>query len=226
MQRLLSKWFTLTGMNHSFELTHQMDRTFNAPVEKIVTSVDDVRGRFPAISKSKFRFTLIEGFSKWKPENSVIELCFFKAIHLPGGSFIYWAHVTSLTCKANVQPTNTTSHTWITRRRVHLNRNSVAKSPWWQRVANLWTSDTDLLWFAAIHSLQDLAIFMAPHGQTTNWTFCENSMLVTFRMVHREKFHSCSSSHFFNSTISRQSTLQLHSLWNIFQQNKYDVDVI
>ena len=113
MQRLLSKWFTLTGMNHSFELTHQMDWTFNAPVEKIVTSVDDVRERFPAISKSKFRFTLIEGFSKWNPENSVIELCFFKAIHLPGGSFIYWAHVTSLTCKANAQPTNTTSHTWI-----------------------------------------------------------------------------------------------------------------
>ena len=36
----------------------------------------------------------------------------FLSCYLLGGSFIYWAHVTSLTCKANVQSTKT-SHTWI-----------------------------------------------------------------------------------------------------------------
>ena len=160
MQRLLSKWFTLTGMNHSFELTHQMDRTFNAPVEKMVTSVDDVRGRFPAISKSKFRFTLIEGFSKWNPENSVIELCFFKAIHLPGGSFIYWAHVTSLTCKANAPSTiHLTDElilcTQITRRKADINGVLERKVFAGKEFLNLWPSNPDLLTFAALPSLQD-----------------------------------------------------------------------
>ena len=37
---------------------------------------------------------------------------FFKGCHHTSGSFIYSAHVTSLTCKANVQSINT-SHTWI-----------------------------------------------------------------------------------------------------------------
>ena len=32
--------------------------------------------------------------------------------HHSGGSFIYWAHVASLTCEANVQSTNS-SHSWI-----------------------------------------------------------------------------------------------------------------
>ena len=53
----------------------------------------------------------------------------------------------------------------ITRGRVHFNRDSTAKSPCWHRVLNLWPSNPDLLWFAAVPSLQDLAIFMAPHGR-------------------------------------------------------------
>ena len=36
----------------------------------------------------------------------------FLVCHRPGGSFIYWAEVTSHTCKANVHSTNT-SLTWI-----------------------------------------------------------------------------------------------------------------
>ena len=36
----------------------------------------------------------------------------FLCCHHPGGSFIYWAHATSLTCKAKVLSTNT-SHTFI-----------------------------------------------------------------------------------------------------------------
>ena len=36
----------------------------------------------------------------------------FKGCHHPGGSFIYWAHVTSLTCKVTV-PSINTSHSWI-----------------------------------------------------------------------------------------------------------------
>ena len=36
----------------------------------------------------------------------------FLSCHHPGWSFIYWAHVTPLTCKANVRPINTT-HTQI-----------------------------------------------------------------------------------------------------------------
>ena len=39
------------------------------------------------------------------------------------------------------------------------------KSPCWHRVSNLQTSDPDLLCLAAVPSLQDSAIFMAPHSQ-------------------------------------------------------------
>ena len=39
------------------------------------------------------------------------------------------------------------------------------KSHCWLQVLNLQPSDPDLLRFAAIPSLQDLAIFMDPHGQ-------------------------------------------------------------
>jgi hypothetical protein len=53
----------------------------------------------------------------------------------------------------------------ITRGRVHFNGDSTAKSPCWHRVSSLWPSDPDLLRFAAVPSLQDLAIFMAPHGR-------------------------------------------------------------
>ena len=52
----------------------------------------------------------------------------------------------------------------ITRGKVHFNRDSTVKSPCWHQVLSLWPSDPDLLWYAAIPSLQDLAIFMAPHG--------------------------------------------------------------
>ena len=38
--------------------------------------------------------------------------CFFKGYHQPGESFIYWATVTSFSCKANVKTTNA-SNTWI-----------------------------------------------------------------------------------------------------------------
>ena len=92
---------------------------------------------------------------------------FFNGRHHPGGSFDYWAHVT---LKANVLSTNT-SHTWINfvftnhRGQVHFNGESTAKSPCWLRVSNRWPSDPDLLWFAPIPSLHDLAIFMVPHGQ-------------------------------------------------------------
>ena len=73
---------------------------------------------------------------------------FFKGCHHRGGSFIYWAHVTSLRCKANVQSINTfrtlidivfTNH----KRKVHFNRDSTAKSPCWLRVSNLWPSDPE-----------------------------------------------------------------------------------
>ena len=49
-------------------------------------------------------------------EPSLFELCsifaFFKGCHLHGGSFVYCAYVTSLSCKANVESTNA-SHTWV-----------------------------------------------------------------------------------------------------------------
>ena len=53
----------------------------------------------------------------------------------------------------------------IKRGRVHFNRDSTAKSPCWHQVLNLWPSHPDLLQSAAIPSLQDLAIFMAPHSR-------------------------------------------------------------
>ena len=43
---------------------------------------------------------------------SLAQTYLFKGCHHPGGSFIYWAHVPSLTSKANVQST-ITSQTWI-----------------------------------------------------------------------------------------------------------------
>ena len=83
---------------------------------------------------------------------------FCKGCHRPGGSFIYWAQLTSLTSKANALSTNP-SHKWTDK--LYSNQ----KSPCWHRVSCLWPSDPDLLWFAAIPSQQDLAIFTAPQGQ-------------------------------------------------------------
>ena len=40
-----------------------------------------------------------------------LKWCFFKGSHHPSGSFINWAHVTSLQRKTNLQSTNT-FHTW------------------------------------------------------------------------------------------------------------------
>ena len=52
----------------------------------------------------------------------------------------------------------------FTRGRVLFYGDSTAKSPYWHRVLNLWPSDPELLPFAAVLSLQDLATFMAPCG--------------------------------------------------------------
>ena len=53
----------------------------------------------------------------------------------------------------------------LRRGRVDFKGDTAGKSPCWHQVSNLWPSDPDLLWFAAIPSLQDLAIFMASHGR-------------------------------------------------------------
>ena len=68
-------------------------------------------------------------------------LIFFEGCHHPGGSFINWAHVTSLTCKVNVRSTKT-SHSLIdksqiTRGRVDFNRDSAAKWLCLRRLFNL-----------------------------------------------------------------------------------------
>ena len=56
------------------------------------------------IFSPKFKFTSAE----WRR----CAKCFFQVSHHPGVSFINWAHVPSLTCKANVQSTKT-SLSWI-----------------------------------------------------------------------------------------------------------------
>ena len=55
----------------------------------------------------------------------------------------------------------------ITRGRVHFKGDSTSESPCWHRVTNLQPFDPDLLCFAAVPSLQYLAIFMAPHDQVS-----------------------------------------------------------
>ena len=107
------------------------------------------------------------GFTKnWKScEVSIVT--FFKVCHHPGGSFIYWANVTSLTCKADVQSDIS-----------HMNRNCVNKSKeeglinrdsTVKVLCRHWDSNRDLptqvLGFAAAPPLQDLAIFMALRGR-------------------------------------------------------------
>ena len=52
----------------------------------------------------------------------------------------------------------------IIRGRVHFNRDSTAKSLCWHQVLNQWPSYPGL-WFAAIPSLPDLVIFMAPQSR-------------------------------------------------------------
>ena len=86
---------------------------------------------------------------------------FLKDCHHPGRSFC--AHDPSLGCEAHVQsisvciwgvPVHLTYSlilcTQITRRRVDVSGDSSVKSPCWLQVLNLWPSDSDLLWFAAI----------------------------------------------------------------------------
>ena len=66
----------------------------------------------------------------------------------PWLNFYCWAHVTSLTCKANVWWTMT-SDTWIdivcTNQKRIFDRDYTVKSPCWQWTPNLWPSNPDLL---------------------------------------------------------------------------------
>ena len=110
---------------------------------------------------------------------------FFKECRHPGRSCIYWARVTSLTF--NSQPMHLTHKlilcSQITWGRVDNSWDSAVKSPCWHWVLNLWPSNRDLLRFAAVPSLQDLAIFRAPHRCFHLGVICwkKMSMLWTLR---------------------------------------------
>ena len=63
----------------------------------------------------------------------------------------------------------------ITRGRANFTGDTTMKSPCWHLFLSLWPSDPELLWFAAVPSKQDLAIFMAPHG----WVFTSCQKILT-----------------------------------------------
>ena len=59
----------------------------------------------------------------------------------------------------------------ITSGRIDFNGDSPEKSPCGHQVSNIRPSNPDLLQFAAIPLLQDLAIFITPHG-LAHWSKC------------------------------------------------------
>ena len=70
---------------------------------------------------------------------------FFKGCQHPGGSFIYWVHVTSPTCKANVQSTKT-SHAWndiVSKNHERKKGYILSEIPQWKVLAGteFWTCD-------------------------------------------------------------------------------------
>ena len=106
----------------------------------------------------------------------------------------------------------------ITRRKIDINGDSVMKSPCWNRVSNLQPSYLDLLWFSNVPSLQDLAIFMAPHGQAllrsllddnVVWSFCycrTFSRVTIYPTVLWYSQNSCSASIFFAIGLEKTKT--------------------
>ena len=95
----------------------------------------------------------------------------FKGCLHPGGSFLFidlMLHLSHLK-QLFSQPIHLTHELklcmQITRRRVELmDIIFCSENPCWHQVLNLYASNLDLLQFAAIHSQQDLAILMVPHG--------------------------------------------------------------
>ena len=80
-------------------------------------------------------------YQNFKPQIFNHNLLFLKVPTTLVDLFIYRAHVTSLTCKANVLSTNPTHELilsiQITRGRVDCNGDSAVKSPCWHQVSNL-----------------------------------------------------------------------------------------
>ena len=96
---------------------------------------------------------------------------FKKGWHHPSGSFIYWAHVTSLACKANVQSTNT-YHTWIDIVYTNHKRKGTClmRIPHWKVFAGTQFKTFDLLTqiffdLQPYHPYMIWPFFMAPHGR-------------------------------------------------------------
>ena len=102
-------------------------------------------------------------------------ITFLKGCHHPGGSFIYWSKITSVTCKPNEESTNATL-TWIvcmriTRGRVDFNWESGVKShrlvlsfepaTFRPRFSSL-CSRTFLTWFGHFHGTTLLGPFKWP----------------------------------------------------------------
>ena len=114
-----------------------------------------------------WQIQLICGFLDGKWDSMNANFYFQKGCQHPGGSFIYWALVTSLTCKANVQSTYTSHQlltlcTQITRWRVDISGDSAVKSPGWHQVLNLQPSSllcsyTFFCWLADSKTEKDIS---------------------------------------------------------------------
>ena len=89
-----------------------------------------------SVIRMKFLFQKYRPCANIKKRQAKLKSVFLKGCHHPGGDFFYWAHVTSLTCKVNVQSTTHeliiayTNHkyTCIILRRFHWQKSLLAPS--------------------------------------------------------------------------------------------------
>ena len=130
------------------------------------------------IAKIRWKVIWMISLKKWNLET------FFKGCHHPGGSFIYWAHVTSLTCKANVQ----SRHSSLTQiDTVHTNHNRkgrfLTETPQQKKLAcaEFWTGDLPAQIFAL---LPLLTYWIWPFS----WSFWSTLMLAALAALEAVSF--------------------------------------